>query len=226
MDRLTLSSGPVVQRGRRSPNTFRFTLSGTAKALAPLARLGNARCRGGRARTRIRTGSTVGTVSLSFPPAAAVGTGGSVGISLFVSAPRDPATGALPAIELIPIAPAEADGELIRLPVSGSAPLARRAGDAFVPTGAVSTTAGVAFVYGVARVELRDLAFGFSLANGLEGVTATVAGTRRVLATLSGGAFVGDPGALAAIAAGLVVPSVSLAQASADPSFTSTAPAG
>jgi hypothetical protein len=221
--RFAMTSGPLVLRRRSVPNTFRLTLTGTARALAPLAPLGRARCRGGRARTRIRTGRPVGTVTLSFPPAAAVGLGGSVAMRLFLDAPRDPSTGQLPAVEVLPIAPADADGEFLTLPITGSAPLARGRGEAFVPTGTVATSAGVAVALGSARVELRDLAFSYSQARGAEGVTATVSGVRRALATLSpSGTWAGDPDTLAAIASGLGVPSLSINTLSADATFTRT----
>jgi hypothetical protein len=221
--RFELSSGPLVLRGRSVPNTFRLTLTGAARALAPLARLGRARCRGGRARSRIGTGRPVGSVSLSFPPAAAVGLGGSVAMRLFLDAPRDPSTGQLPAVEVLPIAPADADGESLTLPITGSAPLVRGLSFAFAPTGTVATSAGIAVVLGTARVELRDLAFSFSQPRGAEGVTATVSGVRRPLATLApNGAWAGDPDTLAAIAAGLGLSSLSLNTLSADATFTRT----
>ena len=225
--RLALSSGPLVLRGRSVPSTFRLTLTGTARALAPLARLGRARCRGGRARSGIRAGRPVGTVALAFPPAAAVGLGGSVALRLFLDAPRDPSTGQLPAVEVLPLAPAGADGEFLTLPITGSAALARGRGDAFVPTGTVATTAGVAVALGSARVELRDLAFSYSQARGAEGVTATVGGVRRVLATLSpSGTWAGDPDTLAAIASGLGLSSLSIDTLSADATFTRTGAPG
>ena len=224
--RLRLSSGALVLRGRSVPNTFRLTLTGAARALAPLARLGRARCSGGRARSRIRTGRPIGNVTLSFPPAAAVGLGGSVAMRLFLDAPRDSSTGQLPAVEVLPIAPADADGEFLTLPITGSAPLARGLGDVFAPTGTVATSAGVAVTLGSRRVELRDLAFSYSQTRRAEGVAATVGGVRRVLATLApNGAWAGDPDALAAIAAGLGLPSLSLNTLSADATFTRTGPA-
>jgi hypothetical protein len=124
---------------------------------------------------------------------------------------------------VLPIAPADADGEFLTLPITGSTPLARGRGDAFVPTGTVATSAGVAVSVGSARVELRDLAFSYSQARGAEGVTATVGGARRVLAALQpNGAWAGDPGTMAAIANALGLSSLSLNTISADATFTRT----
>ncbi len=224
--RPTHGSGPLVQRGRATPNTFRHTLSATARALAPLTRLASARCRGGRARARIRRGTAVGTVSVSWSPPRATGLAGGVGLRLFLNAPRDPVTGQLFAIDTLPIAPAESDGEGVTLPVTGSAPLVRGTGDAFVPAGPVATTAGVAFAVGAARVEVRDIALGYSATGRLEGLTATVAGVRRPLAVLGAdGSLTGEPGAMAQIAAGLGLASVSVVSAAADAGFTRTGPA-
>jgi hypothetical protein len=221
--RMTLTSGPIVQRGVTVPSTFRLTLGGTARALAPLAALGDARCRGGRPRSGVRTGAPVGTVSLSVSPSRAVGLAGSVGLRLFLNAGRDPATGQLLAIETQAVGGARAEGESILLPVTGTSPLVRGAGDAFLPTGAVATSAGVAFAAGVARVELTNLSFVFSGAGALQGLTGSVAGVPQVIATAgAGGVLAGEPGALAAIAAGLGAPSVSIATLEATVGFTRT----
>ena len=184
---MTLTSGPVVQRGARVPSTFRLTLGGTARALAPLAALGDARCRGGRARSRVRTGAPVGTVSISVSPSRAVGLAGSVGLRLFLAAARDPATGQLLAIETQAVGGARAEGESILLPVTGTSPLVRGAGDAFLPAGTVATTAGVAFAAGAARVELTNLSFVFSGTGALQGLTGAVAGVPQVIATAGAG---------------------------------------
>ena len=221
--RVTLTSGPVVQRGARVPSTFRLTLGGTARALAPLAGLGDARCRGGRARSGVRTGAPVGTVSLSVSPSRAVGLAGSVGLRLFLAAARDPSTGQLLAIETQAVGGARAEGESILLPVTGTSPLVRGAGDAFLPAGTVATTAGVAFAAGAARVELTNLSFVFSGSGALQGLTGAVAGVPQVIVTAgAGGMLAGEPGALAAIAAGLGAPSVSIATLEATPGFTRT----
>jgi hypothetical protein len=221
--RLALSRGPLVARGRAVPNTFRLTLSGAATALAPLERLSRARCRGGEARAKVRVGTGVGTVALSFSPASAVGLGGTLALRLFLDVPRDPATSTLRVAQLVPIAPADADGESITLPVTGSTPLVRGGGDAFLPAGTVTTGAGAVVVLGSARVELRDLAFAFSQGRGLEVVSASIGGVRHTIATLTPNrTWASDPAGLQAIAAGLGVASATVTSAEATASFTKT----
>ncbi|MEA2180488.1 MAG: hypothetical protein QOG77_3785, partial [Solirubrobacteraceae bacterium] len=222
--RLTLTSGPLVARGRATPNTFRLTLSGEATALAPLQRLSRARCRGGDPRAKVRVGTEVGTVSLSYSPARAVGLGGTLGLRLFLDVPRDPATGTLRVAQLVPIAPADADGESIVVPITGSAPLVRGTGDAFIPAATVTTGAGATVVLGGARVELRDLAFGFSPARGLEVLSATIGGARHTIATLAPNrTWASDAAGMQAIANGLGVTSATVTSAEATASFTKTA---
>ena len=221
--RMTLTSGPVVQRGARVPSTFRLTLGGTARALAPLAALGDARCRGGRARSaRQDRGSRRHRQPLRLTLARR--RAGRLGRAApLPRRRRDPATGQLLAIETQAVGGARAEGESILLPVTGTSPLVRGAGDAFLPAGTVATTAGVAFAAGAARVELTNLSFVFSGTGALQGVTGAVAGVPQVIATAgAGGVLAGEPGALAAIAAGLGAPSVSIATLEATPGFTRT----
>jgi hypothetical protein len=99
----------------------------------------------------------------------------------------------------------------------------RGAGDAFLPAGTVTTGAGAAVVLGNARVELRDLAFAFSPARGLEVLSATIGGARHTIATLAPNrTLASDPAGMQAIAAGLGVASVTVTSAEATASFTKT----
>ena len=84
----------------------------------------------------------------------------------------------------------------------------------------------MAFTAGSARVDVTYMAFAYSAAGRLQGITATVAGVRRALTVAAAdGSLTGEPGAMAAIASALGLPSVSVVTAAADAGFTRTGPA-
>ena len=133
-----------MQRGARVPSTFRLTLGGTARALAPLAAPGQTPAAAAVARARASaTGAPVGTVSLSVSPSRAVGLarlGRAAPLPRRRRATRPP--GSSWRSRRRPSAAPASEGESIPLPVTGTSPLVRGAGDAFLPAGTVATHGG------------------------------------------------------------------------------------
>ena len=219
--------------GELIPNSLGVLYAGRARAMAPLARLGGARCAGSPQASRptgVHAGAAVGRVQILVVPTRGAGSGGGAVVDLAVRGGTTFAQGT-------PLAPATADDDGVRLAVPGGYPIRCMFDGGCFGAGTVATQGGLALSANGRTVELRDLqlTYRFSLdtSDGLTapneelvGISAVFEGARTAVVVEGPGGRDIDPAFAARLAATFGVASVSLdhLNTALEPARTAPAP--